>query len=178
MNKIAVVYKSKSGFCKRYAEWISKELQCDLIENQKLKIQDLLPYKTLIYGGGLYAIGINGISIIKNNYEQIKDKNLIVFATGATPSREEDIHKIWETNFTEEQNKNIRKFYLRGGFDYRKLDVGNKILMSMLKNKLEKTNMLGEDEKGMLMAFDKPVDFTEQANITELIAYVKGLEDE
>lgn len=178
MKDVVVVYKSKSGFAKQYAEWIAKELQCDLLENDKLKVDALLKYKTIIYGGGLYAIGINGIQIIKKNYEKLKNKNLIVYATGATPPREKDINKVWEENFTEEQNQYIHKFYLRGGFDYNKLDAGNKILMTMLKSKLQKEKNPDEDVMGMLMAFDKPVDFRDRDNIKPLVDYVKGLKHE
>ncbi len=31
--KTIVVYKSKYGYTKRYAEWIAEELSCDIKEN-------------------------------------------------------------------------------------------------------------------------------------------------
>ena len=30
--KIIVIYKSKTGFTKRYAEWIAEELKCDIVQ--------------------------------------------------------------------------------------------------------------------------------------------------
>jgi len=174
MNQTTVViYKSKTGFAKKYAEWIAEALQCDLKENVKLSIEDIVHYDTIIYGGGLYAVGINGINLIKNNYEALKDKNLIIYATGATPPREQDLQKVWGMNFTEEQMQNIRMFYFRGGFNFSKLNMGNKILMSMMKAKLKNEKEPSEDEKGMLEAFYKPVDFTDRNNILPLIKWVE-----
>ena len=173
MSKTVVIYKSKTGFTKKYAQWISEELHCDLIENNKLKLAEIQSYDIIIYGGGLYAIGINGLKLIKNNYESLKDKKLIVFATGATPSREEDLNKVWEANFSQEQRNTISRFYLRGGFNFNKLNKGNKLLIAMLKKKLQKDNNPTEDAIGMLTAIDEPVDFTDKKNIYELVHYVK-----
>jgi menaquinone-dependent protoporphyrinogen IX oxidase len=91
----------------------------------------------VIYGGGLYAVGINGIKFIKNNLEKLKDKNVVVYASGASPSREETINEIINRNFTSEEQKYIKFCYLRGGFDYNKLGLLNKLLMKLLKQKIK-----------------------------------------
>ncbi|MEN6316592.1 MAG: flavodoxin domain-containing protein [Clostridiaceae bacterium] len=174
-QKTVVVYKSKTGFAKRYAEWIAEALQCDLKENAKMSLEDIIHYDTIIYGGGLYAVGINGINLIKNNYDALKDKNLVVFATGVTPPREDDMVKVREMNFTEEQRKTIKFFYFRGGFNFSKLNMGNKILMTMMKSKLKNEKTPSDDERDMLEAIDKPVDFTDRNNILPLIKYVEGI---
>jgi hypothetical protein len=46
--------------------------------------------------------------------------------------------------------------------------------MKLLKKKLESKKDLTEDEKGMLEAYEKPVDFTEKENINELIDFING----
>ena len=65
--KTVVVYKSISGFTKKYAEWIAEELEADLFRKEKINIAILLKYDIIIYGGSLHAVGISGVSIIKNN---------------------------------------------------------------------------------------------------------------
>ena len=72
MNAI-VVYKTKYGSTKTYAEWIAEELSADIRDAKTVKADDLLKYDTIIYGGGLYAEGINGVSLITKNYEKLKD---------------------------------------------------------------------------------------------------------
>jgi len=132
----------------------------------------LKPYDTVIYGGSLYAVGINGVQWITKNLDKLKDKKVVVFATGASPSREEVIKEVKNKNFTVEQQKYVQFFYLRGGFDYSKLKPFDKLLMTLLKWKLKSKKELTPDEKGMLSIYNKPIDFTSKKNIEEIIKYV------
>jgi len=43
--KTVVVYKSISGFTKKYAEWIAEELDADLFRIEKIDIDILLKYE-------------------------------------------------------------------------------------------------------------------------------------
>jgi hypothetical protein len=63
---------------------------------------------------------------------------------------------------------------MRGGFDYDKLQPVDKVLMKMMKFMLKKKKEMTADERGMLNAYDTPVDFTRKKNIEELIAYVNS----
>lgn len=173
MNSI-VVYSSKTGFVERYAKWIAEDLSANLAQADEVGIEDLMRYDTIIYGGGLYAVGINGIKLIKNNLERLKEKNLIVFATGASPPRERIIEEVKEKNFTPDEQRYLEFFYLRGGFDYEKLGLKDRMLMKMLKKKLKMKKELTPDEKGMLEAYEDPVDFTKKENIGDLLDYARG----
>lgn len=170
--KTIVVYKSKSGFVKKYATWIAEELSADLSPYSEVTIKELQSYDTIIYGGGLYAVGINGIKLITKNLYRLEGKRIIVFASGATPPREDAIEQVKNNNFTVEQQERIQFFYLRGGFDYNKLKLIDKLLMKLLKRKLEKKSKLTLDEKGMLAAYNTPVDFTMKKNIEGIISYL------
>lgn len=174
--KTVIIYKSKTGFVKKYAEWIAEELAADIFEASKITAGILTDYDTVIYGGGLYAVGINGVKLITKNLDKLKGKKIIVFATGASPSREEVISEVRDKNFTCEQQKYIRFFYLRGGFDYSKLKFFNKVLMTLMKwiIKKKRETELTPDERGLLAAFDKPVDFTRKQNIEEIISYANS----
>ena len=84
MNTI-VVYKSKYGSTKTYAEWIKEELNCDIADAKSVSIDDLLKYDNIIYGGGLYAEIINGVHLLTKNFDKLKDKKIAIFTTGITP---------------------------------------------------------------------------------------------
>ena len=170
-----VVYKSKTGFAKKYAEWISEELSADLIEHSKVGRDTFLKYKTIIFGGGLYVGGINGVKLILKNLENLDDKKIIIFASGATPDREETTTELRNLNFTSKQQSKIRFFYLRGGFDFSKLGIIDKLLMILLKMKLrmKKESKRGPDEKGMLAAYQATSDFTKKKYIVDLIKYAR-----
>jgi menaquinone-dependent protoporphyrinogen IX oxidase len=178
MNAI-VIYKSKTGYTKKYAEWLAKDLSADIFEASKVNLDNLRAYDTVVFGGSLHAIGISGIKVIKDNFAQLRDKKIIVFATGASLPKEKVITEVTNRNFTPEQQKNIRFFYLRGGFDYSRLPFFDKVLMLLLKksimNKKKKGKELSSDEAGMLAIYDQPVDYTREENIAEIIDYVRSI---
>jgi menaquinone-dependent protoporphyrinogen IX oxidase len=170
-----VLYRSKSGFTKKYAEWIKEELKADIYEASKINAKMMAAYDTIIYGGGLYAVGINGVKLITNNLGRLKDKKIIVFATGASPNETRVFQEVVNRNFTTAQQKQIRFFYLRGGFDYNKLTPFFKAVMSLMKWTLKRKKDPDPDDQGMLAAFDQPVDFTNKDNLKDLIAYVNSI---
>lgn len=172
--KTVVLYRSKSGFVKRYAEWIAEALQADLFEASKFNPKLLNVYDTIIYGGGLYAVGINGVKLIKDNLRKLQGKKVIVFATGASYSTEKVYNEVRDKNFTEAEQKQIRFFYMQGGFDFNKMKPIDKVLMSMMKRMLKgKKDRTPEDDE-FLAAYDQPTDFTAKEKIEDLLAYARS----
>ena len=168
--KTIVAYKSKSGYTKKYARWIAQELGCDIKENPELS--DILGYDMIIYGGGMYAGGFNGGKLITKNLDKLKGKRIALFAVGSNPGREHEMKVFWDRVLTAEQQKTIGYFYLRGGFDIDKLTAKDKVLMKMLKVRLQRIKERTEDEQEMLDAYDTPVDFSDKENIRPLIVFV------
>lgn len=171
-EKILVLYLSKTGYTEKYANWIARGLQCRIVQANTFEPQYFTYYDTIVFGGGLYALHINGLKYITKNMDWLRGKNIHIFACGATPPRQEDIDKLFHANFTSEEQKRIRFYYFRGGFCYEKLPVTDKVLMLLLKVRLKCKKKMTADEKGMLGAFDKPVDFTDEKNVLPLIEAV------
>lgn len=174
--KTVVIYKSKTGFTRKYAEWIAEDLSADIFDVTKVDINMLTKYDTIVYGGSLYAVGIIGVKLITKNLDKLKRKKIVVFATGASTSRDEVISEVMNKNFTVEQQKYIKFFYLRGGFNYNKLNPFDKFLMTLLKWKIKKKNPseLSDDEIGILAIYDKVVDFTQKKNIDKIKTYINS----
>ncbi|GAI78073.1 unnamed protein product, partial [marine sediment metagenome] len=147
----------------------------DLLRLEKIDIDILLKYDIIIYGGSLHAVGINGVNIIKSNLTKLRNKNIIIFTTGASPSKESTISEVKDSNFSAEEQKQIQFYYFRGGFDFNKLNLINKILMILFKWKIKSKRDKTPDEKGVLAAYSKPMDFTKKENIKELLEYVRSL---
>mgnify|MGYP001592146584 CR=1 FL=1 len=172
--KTIVIYKSKTGFTKKYAEWIAEALSADVFNVSKVDINVVAGYDTVIYGGSLYAVGIIGVKYITQNLDKLKGKKVVVFATGASPSSDEVIREVKDKNFTSNEQKHIQFFYLRGGFDYGKISPFDKALMTLLKWKIKMKKELTPEAKGMLSMYEKPVDFTMKKNIDKIITYVNS----
>lgn len=171
--KTIVVYKSKYGYTKKYAEWIAEELHCEIKENAAFA--DIADYDMIICGGGCYAGTINGAKLITKNLSRLSGKKMILFAVGSSSGADKDIIPFWEKNLTPEQRKLIAHFYLRGGFDYGRLGSADKLMMNMLKSHLKKIKDPDEETRGLLAAYDTPVDFTDKERLNELLEYVKNI---
>ena len=61
-KEVLVIYKSKYGATERYAKWIAEDLGCEAIPAKEAKLKRIRDYDMLIFGGGLYAGTIGGIS--------------------------------------------------------------------------------------------------------------------
>jgi flavodoxin len=181
MSKIAVVFQSKYGSTKKYAEWIAEELSGDLLERKKVKPADLESYNTIIYGGGLYAGGVSGIDLLTKNFDKFKDKHLIVFTCGLADPMDKDntgnIRQSLTKIFTTQMQEKIKVFHLRGAIDYAKLSPIHKMMMAMLYKMMTKKDYdsLRNEDKEMIDTYGKAVDFTNRATLLPLINYVRKL---
>ena len=176
MSNTVVVYKSRYGSTKKYAQWISEEIKADLFDKSKIDISKLKEYDTIVYGGGLYASGISGVSMIINNYEKLKDKRLVVFTVGlASTDREEVFIPIIEKSFSKEMLENIKFFHLRGGIDYKKLGLVHRSMMAMLKFVIcrKDPNELSDEDKEFLDTYRSQVDFADKKTIVPLLLFLK-----
>ena len=66
----------------------------------------------------------------------------------------------------------IPHFYLRGGFDYGRLGGVDRFMMNMLKKMLLKKESLTDDDKGLLAAYDTPIDFTDRDNLADIFKFL------
>ncbi len=165
--KVIVAYKSKYGYTKKYAEWIAETLGCDIKENASLA--DVAGYDTVICGGGIYAGRINGAKLITKNLGRLAGKKLVLFAVGSSAGRSGELEAFWEKALEENVREQVPHFYLRGGFDYGRLGRIDRMMMDMLKKMLLKKDLLTDDDKGLLAAYETPVDFTDRENLNELL---------
>ncbi|HLV30220.1 MAG TPA: flavodoxin domain-containing protein [Chitinispirillaceae bacterium] len=176
--KTIVIYKSLSGFTRKYAQWISQELKSDLTDIKYLDSHSFEKYDTIIFGGSLHASGITGLKNITDRMDKLEGKNIVVFAVGASPSGRKIAREIINKNFNAQQQNRIEFFYLRGGFNFQKLDLIHKIIMTLFKWKLLLSRNKTPEMRGMLEAYKKPADFTKKENINDLVNYVKSLKKE
>lgn len=175
-KKVLVIYKSKYGSTKTYARWIADEVQGNLVEASNIKVEDLREYDTIVFGGFLHAVGISGVKIITENFKDLEDKKVIVFAVGCSPEKEDAINAVIASNFKDNIRGKIGFYYLRGAFNFEKLGFVDKMMMNALKIKLKKMKPeeLDEDSKGLLECYDNPVDWTDKKYIEPIIQCINN----
>ena len=148
--KILVTYKSKTGFTKKYAEWIQGELNCDIKESKRVNARMISEYDLVIHGGWIFGGGISGLVGIK----KMDPKKLIVFGVGYTPRDKVDFKKMIETNGLGD----TPFYYYEGGTNPKKMGLlGRKMVEMVTKEKVTYK------------------DNTDKEAITELIKTIKGV---
>lgn len=108
-----------------------------VIDTKNAKINEVEKYDTIIIGGGLYYSSIAGISFLKKNYDALKNKHIIVFCCGASPSDDEMLEIIKNKNLGGELAK-IPCFYFQGMWDIEKMNFTDKTMCKMFVRSLEK----------------------------------------
>ena len=63
-----ILYTSKYGATKRYADWLAEETGFGCMETGKATIGDVRDCDTIILGGGIYASGIVGVILPEKAY--------------------------------------------------------------------------------------------------------------
>lgn len=176
MNTV-IVYKSLSGFTEKYAKWIAEDLHTTAIELDSFTPSVLNKETVLVFGGSLHAIGINGYKKLKRTIREQNYKELVLFAVGASPYKPGIEDEIKRANCKTIEEQAIRLFYLRGGFDYSKLNITNRLLMQLLKMKIKSKDesKRSSDEKGMLVSYEKPMDATKRENTQKIVTYVNEI---
>lgn len=169
---IVIIYQSKYGATKKYAQWLAEELSGDLVETKKATIEQIEKYDVIILGGGIYATGIAGISFLKKHYNRLKGKKIIVFAVGASPFDEKAHATLIEHNFRNELT-NIPCFYCRGAWNEDVMSWKDRTLCNMLKKVVAKKDPATYEpwEAALMQAIGSNFDWTDKQNIKQIIEY-------
>lgn len=173
MNTI-VVYKTKYGSTKTYAEWIGEELNCKAKDAKEVTIDELKNYDTIIYGGGLYAEIINGVSLITKNIDSLKNKKIAVYTTGITPLDCRGYYDeiVIEKNFKCGLPENVKVFNFTGKMVLDELSAVHRAALKTLKKIMSSKKEPTEMEKLLVELCDADGDFSDRSQIADLIKYV------
>lgn len=178
MSDIAVIYKSHYGFTEAYARWIAEDLSADLLEAGMVRGRDLETYSAIVYGGGLYAGGVSGISLLTKNLDRLKGKALYLFTVGAAdvsdPENTASIRRSLAKSLPPELMERTRIFHLRGGLRYSGMSLVHKTMLTMLRSKVLKTpeSQLRSEDRMFLETYGKDISFLDRASIAPLVERV------
>lgn len=173
MNKGIILYQSKYGATKKYAQWLQEMTGFECMETKRASIKDVMNYDTVIFGGGVYASGILGLSFVKKNIDALKSKKLAVFCVGASPYDEGAYNQMREMHF-KDQLKEIPLFYCRGAWDMEGMSLPDRTLCKMLQKAVAKQNPETYEpwQKALMCAGAEKCDWTDQEYLNPLIKYI------
>ena len=117
MASILLIYKSKTGFTKKYVDWITETITCETIPLDQIESVDVNNYDIIIYGAGMHASRIQGLKEFKKKVMHLDNKKLVVFVTGGSPCEEEIVSEIKTNNFSPDELGKIKVFYFQSGLN-------------------------------------------------------------
>ena len=119
--KAIVIYSSKRGSTKQYAEWIAEELnktcECDLVPFKESKGYNLYEYDLIVYGGWIRGSGIVDFDVLSKRLDDELLRKMIVFGCGIADETPDNYMQVWSLNLGKIDPKNVHKaiLYILGG---------------------------------------------------------------
>ena len=168
-----IIYKTKYGSTKKYVDWLAEETDFDIINVSKAKINDIKEYDVIALFGSVYASSISGLSFIRKNYNELKNKKIIVFAVGASPLDKNTLNELKNHNLKDDL-KDISLFYGRGAIDEEKLSFKDRTMCKLLRKAISKQNPDTYDPlMKVIVGINGKCDWSDKDYLKPLIEYIK-----
>jgi len=174
-----ILYHSRYGTTKRYAEWIADELNGDICPASDFGQSMLDGYDTIIIGRALFPGKIKGRNAFAENREALKGRKVVLFSCGiadcAKGETRNSISDRLQKEFPEEIVGAAKVFFLRGGMDYARLTPAHRLMMWMMKKMIAKKGVgeRSEEDREFLATYGQRVDFSDRKSIVELVEWCK-----
>lgn len=171
MNKgTIVIYKSKTGFTARYAQWISEALDCERVDFKDRKRVSLESYDTVIFGSSLRAGIVGGLGWLKKRLPELSNKKVAVFVTGAGAAGPEQ-ESVLKKNLSGDKWTQVKAFYMQSGLSYERMGALDRTMMSTFRKMMKKKE--GEDSEVYKMVAGS-FDCCDRERIEPLIQFCGG----
>ena len=163
MGRGIILYQSKYGAARKYAGWIKEATGFEAVEVKQAEIGEVIRYDVIILCGGIYASGIAGISFLRKHFDRLKEKQVMVFAVGASPYDEKALEEVKTVNLKGEL-ASIPLYYGRGMWDEEKMTWKDRTLCRMLKKTVAKKDPDTYEPwmKALMSADGKQCDWTDE----------------
>lgn len=161
-KRILILYNSKRGSTKQYADWIEDGVRtsCDEdgigVKIDKVRLDDFdfdeLPcYDAVVFGSWLRGSGIVGFSSIKSYLEEIQDR-VIIYCTGISDYNPENYLQIAEINFNDKVDlREAKLYYCPGAYHPEKVKGMDRFMMWIAKKILIKGTVKEDRDAGQRM---------------------------
>lgn len=164
-KEMLVIYYSKSGFTKKYAQWLADAFSCEMKEYNEVRPADLLPYQLIVYCASNDRYHIRRIETITANDQILADKDVIVLVTGMTPENAISMDNFKNLNFTKDQQERIPLFYARGGLDYNNLLIKDQYTLSLMRQVFKKEHRKDSTAQALMSAMEHAQDYTDREKL-------------
>lgn len=168
-----VVYRSKYGHTRQYAEWLAAKRDCEVVPLNKLRRKQIEAHDTVIFGTGVYLGKMKGL---KKVLRRCKDKTLVLFACGG--SIDDPAHEaiIVRQNLNGIEHPNLTFFYVPGGIDLSKVKGPMRPFMSIARWMISRKKNKSQDELEFLKGFEAPTYYVSEEHLDPLLNHLEKAE--
>lgn len=167
MKKTIIIYRSKTGFSQRYAQWMAEELGCRAVPFQDRDTIRWEEYGTVILAGGLYAGRMAGLKWLAKQLPDLTGKRIAALAVGCAPMDTPDLGESMDKLFG--PLPQIHGFYCQGGLDYARMGAVDRAMMAALRAALRRK----KDAQAMLEGISRSFDGTRRENLSEILDWAR-----
>jgi menaquinone-dependent protoporphyrinogen IX oxidase len=151
MNAV-LVYATKLGSTRQYAEWIAKDLGITAVSVKDVKTADLERAQTVILGSAVRMARLIMGKWITAQWPLLQRKRLVLFSvSGTPPEATEKLREILGASIGTDMINAMAYFPLHGRVSIEKLPLPLKLMMKMMKK--SKSPAKG-DAANLLLEFD------------------------
>mgnify|MGYP002516437812 FL=1 len=174
MEKGIIIYKSKYGAAKKYAQWLQRMTGFQCIRTRDAALKDILQYDTIVLCSSIYASGIAGLPFLKKNIDSLRNKKIAIFCVGASPYDESAFEEIKARNLTGNL-KGIPLFYGRGAWDLSKMTFIDRTICKMLQRSISKKDPDTYEPwmKALMCSVGKSCDWTDEKYLLPLLDFLR-----
>lgn len=167
MRKTLIVYHSRTGFTRRYAQWLAQALDCPAVEFKDRNRQDFSLYGQLIWCDFFHAGGLMTLKWLKGQLPAWEDKRIAVLAVGACPPHTQDVEATLSRCLA---GTDLPGFYVQGGLNYEQMGLGARLMMWAFRKMVKKKEgPNSETLQGVSHSFDAAA----PAALTPIIHWAK-----
>ena len=175
--KTIVLYESKRGSTKAYAEDIAKAIGAEAVPLKKFKWKTIDEYDCIVFGGWTRGTVIVGVDSFLTHWNEMEKKNVIIFSVGLSPSNKEVRDAMISANLLDMYH--LRYYLLQGKFDFQTLSFVEKMLIKTSVNKLQNDPNYDDLHKASMMRLlDTPINVYDTEGVNKVIRIINKISTE
>lgn len=169
--KNLLIYHSKTGFTRRYAQWLAQQWPCTLFPFEQARAgAGLAGYDTVVFASWLHAGSIQKLGDFLR--WDLGPARRVVLATGASPQGEEQVQRA----IAGHEAQICGAFYLPGGLCYERMSLADRCMMRVFKAMMDSKKDKTPDEVQMCAALGASFDHSSPEYLAPVVEYLRGLE--
>ena len=165
--RVLILYQSKYGSTRQYADWIHKDIPSEIVDVDKGDKPEFHKYDVILFGGSIRMGRIVIAPLIVETWNAVKGKKVVLFTTSGTPPHHPNILKIFNSSFPEDIRKEIQYFPLRGRILSKDIGFFDKLFIAI--------GRMVEKDEALRKFMSEDFDEVKPENLSPVLEYLKAL---